>query len=241
VAAPSARLPLYQRLADDIFASIRAGTYAPGTKIPSEHELAAAHGASRPTVRQATDTLIARGVLVRRRGSGTYVRGVPASVDLFSLAGTMISFESRGVALTTKLLGKPRIRTVDDATHPFDGRDVVHIVRIAKAGGTAVLFEALDFDAAHFAGLETVPLAGRSISEVIEHRFGARAIGADQAFRVESLRRDEADALGLRQRTSVLRVDRTLHFERFGSAAHVRMLCPNGPFVFSQRIGGNHA
>lgn len=236
-----ARTPLYQRLADELFAAIRAGDYAPGSKIPSEHELAAEHGASRPTVRQATDLLIARGVLVRRRGSGTYVLGIPATVDLFSLGGTMVSFETQGVALETRLHGAARREPIVDTTHPFVGRDAIRVVRTASAHGTPILLEELDFDATHFAGLEAIDLEGRSISEVVRQRWNARAIGADQAFRVEQLRAADAEALGRKPRTAVLRVDRTLHFDRFGSAAHVRMLCPNGPFVFSQRIGGNHA
>jgi len=235
------RAPIYQRLADELFAAIRAGAYPPGTKIPSEHELADSHGASRPTVRQATDVLIARGVLVRKRGSGTFVRSVPTQVDLFSLGGTMVSFEAGGIAVETELLGVPERLAIHDASHPFVGREVIRIARVASSAGTPVLFEELDFDAAYFEGLADVDLAKRSISDVIARRFQARAIGADQSFRVERLHARDAAPLGLAPRTPVLRVDRTLHFDRFESAAHVRMLCPNGPFVFSQRIGGNHA
>jgi DNA-binding transcriptional regulator YhcF (GntR family) len=64
-------LPLYHQLAEQLFSDIRAGLYAPGTKIPSEHQLAEAFKLGRPTVRQATDSLIQRGILTRRRGSGT--------------------------------------------------------------------------------------------------------------------------------------------------------------------------
>lgn len=233
--------PLYQQLADELEGAIRAGRYAPGARIPSEHELADQHGIGRPTVRQATDTLIARGVLIRRRGSGTYVRGVPASVDLFSLGGTMLSFEASGVALTTSLEGPARSLDADEAGHPFEGRAIVRLRRVAIAEGTPVVLEQLDFDATRFPGIAALDFEGRSISDVVHRSFGVRAIGADQSFRVALLDRADAAALGAKLRQPVLRVDRTLHFDRFESGVHVRMSCPDGPFVFSQRIGGNHA
>ena len=62
---------------------IRAGEYTLGSRIPSEPELARTFGIGRPTVRQATDQLIQKRRLERRRGSGTFVTEPPAEVDLF--------------------------------------------------------------------------------------------------------------------------------------------------------------
>lgn len=237
----ASKVPLYQQLADELEGAIRAGIYAPGAKIPSEHELAEAHGVGRPTVRQATDALIDRGLLVRRRGSGTFVRVAPAAIDLFSLGGTLVSFEARGVALRTELLERPTVVLVDDPAHPLVGRRAVRVERLSRAEGEAVLLEEIDLDAERFPKLATLPLAGRSLSDVIATHYRLRAVAADQSFQVERLDARRAGHLGKRPGTSVLRVDRTLHFTGAASAVFARMLCPNGRFVFSQRIGGQHA
>jgi GntR family transcriptional regulator len=231
-------IPLYHQLAEELFADIRAGTYPPGEKIPSEHELAARYGVGRPTVRQATDSLIQRGLLTRRRGSGTYVRQVPAQVDLFSLAGTLVSFESSGVTLHATLLGKPRLHVVDEAGHALYGREAIRVERLSSAHDEPVLLEELDFDAARFPGLVRMKLAGRSLSEVVETEFRMRPLAADQSFRAARIDAVRAAHLGLRPRTPVLRVDRTLHFPLADAAIHARMFCREGRFVFSQRIGG---
>lgn len=55
--------------------SINNGTFQPGDKLPSEHALAEQFETSRQTVRHATEELVQRGLLVRQRGSGTYVCG----------------------------------------------------------------------------------------------------------------------------------------------------------------------
>lgn len=234
-------LPLYHQLAEDLFAQIQAGALTPGHKLPSEHELAASYGVGRPTVRQATDTLIQRGLLVRKRGSGTYVRSVPTQVDLFSLAGTLVSFERGGIALSSRLVERPHTRMVEgDAEHPLNGRSAVHVVRLSSVDRVPVLLEEIDFDAAHFPGLARLSLQGRSLSYVVEQRYRLRAQSADQSFRVVALERAQARLLGLRAADAILRVDRTLHFASIGGAVFSRMYCRTDRLVFSQRLGGNN-
>jgi len=64
-----------QTLAD----AITSGQYAPGQRLPSESELVNAFGASRPTVIRALRELQLTGVIERRAGSGSYVRGDSAA------------------------------------------------------------------------------------------------------------------------------------------------------------------
>lgn len=49
------------------------GTWAAGTRLPSERALAERFGVSRNTVREALQRLAARGLLQSRRGAGVYV------------------------------------------------------------------------------------------------------------------------------------------------------------------------
>jgi GntR family transcriptional regulator len=233
------RLPLYHQLADQLFAQIRQGTYVPGSKIPSEHELAAQHGIGRPTVRQATDALIQRGVLERRRGSGTYVRSVPAQVDLFSLAGTLVSFERGGLALTSRLLGRPRVIAIDEPGHPHDGAKTCRVIRLSLVDDAPVLLEEIDLAVAHFPGLARLPLHGRSLSELVAERYQMHAQGADQRFRVTALDRARARHLGLPAGAPILHVERTLQFARAEAAVFAKMFCRTDRLVFSQRLQGN--
>ncbi len=234
-------LPLYHQLAERLHAQIEAGTFSPGHKIPSEHELAERYGVGRPTVRQATDALVQRGLLVRRRGSGTFVRKSPAQVDLFSLAGTLVSFERGGLQLTARMLGRPQQYEVTDREHPLVGRAALRLVRVSRLDGVAVLLEELDFAAEHFPGLARSPLQGRSLSELVERQYGMRPQAADQSFRVELLDKERASTLELTRGSAILRVDRTLHFARAEAAVFARMFCRTDQLVFSQRLTGGNA
>ncbi|MEU6308496.1 GntR family transcriptional regulator, partial [Streptomyces chartreusis] len=66
-------VPLYYQLAQQLEAAIEHGALAPGNLLGNEVDLSVRLGLSRPTVRQAIQSLVDKGLLVRRRGVGTQV------------------------------------------------------------------------------------------------------------------------------------------------------------------------
>ncbi len=67
------RRPRYRILADQLVEAIGLGEYAVGSRLPTEHELCAAHRLSRGTVREALRCLEDAGMIVRLPGAGTTV------------------------------------------------------------------------------------------------------------------------------------------------------------------------
>lgn len=59
---------------DTLLSDIARGTHAPGSRLPSERDLATQLGASRPTVREALRRLAEWGLVKARRGSGIVVQ-----------------------------------------------------------------------------------------------------------------------------------------------------------------------
>ncbi len=70
---PAPSLPAYYRLKRRLLGDIEAGTYGADGRLPTEHELCAAHGLSRTPVARALSELAAEGVVVRHRRRGTFV------------------------------------------------------------------------------------------------------------------------------------------------------------------------
>jgi len=83
----SSPVPLYFQVAEQIERAVQEGHLAPGERIANEVALADGLGLSRPTVRQAIQTLVDKGLLVRKRGVGTQVVNAPIrrTVELTSL------------------------------------------------------------------------------------------------------------------------------------------------------------
>ena len=87
--ATSIRLQLSQILRKEI----GEGRFAPGTRIPSERDLAERYGISRASVRESITELIEAGILFRTVGKGTFVSsGRPAAAAPAELKHGGISF-----------------------------------------------------------------------------------------------------------------------------------------------------
>jgi GntR family transcriptional regulator len=234
---PGSPLPLYQQLAEQLSRDISSGSFAPGARLPSEPELARRHRIGRPTVRQATELLVQRGLIERRRGSGTFVRSAPRRVDLFSLGGTLSSFREGGLDLTTKLLGKVTERRVTtDIENPFSERRALLVTRLGSVAKKPVLLERLYFDPDLFVGLDQLQLAGASLSRVVEDRYYLKPTHAEQSFRVEIPAADVRQALGTSARTALLLVKRALFFPRAPRAIFGELYCRTDELVFAQTI-----
>jgi GntR family transcriptional regulator len=236
-------LPLYHQLADWLLLRIRSGEYPPGSRIPSEPALARRFGIGRPTVRQATDLLVRRRCLERRRGSGTWVVAPPERVDLLSLAGTLVSFERAEVPVRTALLQRAkRVHVEPDPENPVSGREAWFVSRVSRAGGEGVLLEDIWLDASRFPDLDRHSLAGRSLSRLVEEQYRLRPESAEQTFRVVGAGARRAGALGCAASQPLLLVKRTLHFPNARAAIFTELACRTDRLVFSQTLGApSHA
>ena len=72
-----AERPKYLQVADTLRTEIADGVFRDGQALMTEEELRIRFGVSRQTVRQAIALLEEDGLVIRRRGSGTYVRHGP--------------------------------------------------------------------------------------------------------------------------------------------------------------------
>lgn len=94
-----------ERVVDHVRRLIQGGELKPGDRLPGERDLALELGLSRPSVRSGLEALEAMGVLVSRRGAGTFIADGPPDLGreplrlLASLHGFSLNemFEARRV------------------------------------------------------------------------------------------------------------------------------------------------
>ncbi|MFI1177100.1 GntR family transcriptional regulator [Streptomyces melanogenes] len=65
---------VYERIADELRESIRAGQLAPGDQLPTEAKLSERFGRSVPTIREALRLLRDEGLVEKQHGRGNFVR-----------------------------------------------------------------------------------------------------------------------------------------------------------------------
>jgi DNA-binding GntR family transcriptional regulator len=135
-------VPLYFQLSQQLEAAIEHGTLAPGSLLGNEIDLAGRLGLSRPTVRQAIQTLVEKGLLVRRRGVGTQVvhSKVKRPLELSSLYDDL---EKAGRRPATRVLCntlQPASAEVAAALGVPEGGEVIRVERLRYAHGEPMAY-----------------------------------------------------------------------------------------------------
>jgi DNA-binding transcriptional MocR family regulator len=114
----------YREIVADFAARIHRGDLPPGTRLPPERQLALQLGVHRSTVTVAYDELAADGLVDRRRGSGTTVRG-----DLWGVAPDWARYLAEGnfgptAPFTERIAAARRIPGVIDLVEGMIGPDL---------------------------------------------------------------------------------------------------------------------
>lgn len=97
------REPIYETIYQDLLKKIEEHVYGEGAKLPTEKELCETFGASKAPVRQALEKLRLEGLIDRRAGKGTFVRGIKKWPHL-DLNGFAQEFSEKASYLTCHTL-----------------------------------------------------------------------------------------------------------------------------------------
>ncbi|MET9499766.1 GntR family transcriptional regulator [Streptomyces sp. NPDC006552] len=138
----SSPVPLYFQLSQQLESAIERGALTPGSLLGNEIELAGRLGLSRPTVRQAIQSLVDKGLLVRRRGVGTQVvhSQVKRPLELSSLYDDL---EAAGQRPETRVLAHapvPASAEVAAALAVGEGEQVIRLERLRLTHGEPVAY-----------------------------------------------------------------------------------------------------
>ncbi|MFI9168932.1 GntR family transcriptional regulator [Streptomyces lincolnensis] len=135
-------VPLYYQLAQQLEAAIEHGVLAPGNLLGNEIDLSVRLGLSRPTVRQAIQSLVDKGLLVRRRGVGTQVvhSQVKRPLELSSLFDDL---EEAGQGPATRVVRNEGVAASADVAAALgvaEGSEVTRLERLRSTHGQPVAF-----------------------------------------------------------------------------------------------------
>ncbi|MFE0641838.1 GntR family transcriptional regulator [Streptomyces sp. NPDC058877] len=130
-------VPLYFQLAQQLEGAVENGSLAPGSLLGNEIDLANRLGLSRPTVRQAIQTLVDKGLLVRRRGVGTQVvhSRVRRPMELSSLYDDLAAAGQRPATRILANRLEPATGPVAAALGVPEGTEVRYLERLRTADG----------------------------------------------------------------------------------------------------------
>ncbi|OUC91738.1 GntR family transcriptional regulator [Streptosporangium minutum] len=216
----SSPVPLYFQVAEQISEAIQRGDLPPGSRLDNEILLADRLGLSRPTIRQAIQYLVDKGLLVRKRGVGTQVvhGQVKRSVELTSLYDDLRRAGQEPATRVLALEPEPADERVAAILGVPTGAQVLRLERIRYAAGEplALLHNWLPVG---LAPLTAESLQERGLYELLRSA-GVRMRVANQRMGARAATATEARLLGERRGAPLLTMLRTTYDDQGRAVEH---------------------
>ncbi|GAB4166032.1 MAG: phosphonate metabolism transcriptional regulator PhnF [Thalassobaculales bacterium] len=190
------RLPgvsLWWQIAESLKADIRAGTYRPGDRLPTELELAERFRVNRHTLRRAVAALAERGILRVEQGRGTFVHEDPIDWPMGQRVRFSEIIERQQRSHAGELLRSAVIPAEEAAAKALGiptGAPVVLLVRLSRVDGRPLSIGDHHFPADRFRGLDaafrrtggiTAALAEFGVADYLRKRTRITARLPDEA------------------------------------------------------------
>lgn len=210
---PNSEMPAHQSIAEWLRTIIVQGTLSPGTKLPAERSFAQSLGVSRMTLRQALDSLLHEGRIVRAVGSrgGSFVAESRVPVDISNLMGLSAQLLKSVHSASSHVLSAqtlPAERAIAEALQLEVGAPVHRIHRVRFAAATPVVLEEMFLPAHLFTGLLERDLTG-SIYAVMDAEYGLAPFSSVEELNPAVVGSGNAEFLEIGAAAAVLGVKRT--------------------------------
>ncbi|HEV2399826.1 MAG TPA: GntR family transcriptional regulator [Candidatus Sulfotelmatobacter sp.] len=215
-------LPAYQRIQGTIVKRLESGMLKPGDLVDSERELARIHRVSLMTARHALTALEREGLVVRRRGAGTFV--APPKIHFNKLMSYTEEMSRRGLAVSSKLISLAIIENEQEIAArlslPATSR-LIKIERLRLGGDEPFAIETCYLSADEFADLTRARLDRASLFSVLEHDHELRIAHADEEIDATTADAHTARLLGIPPGAAVLRIRQQIYSTKAKATLYV--------------------
>jgi GntR family transcriptional regulator len=224
--ARNSSVPLHARISQLLVDLIERGELAPGEQLPPERYLAELFGVSLAPVRQAILDTVSKGLLVRRRGQGTFVRGPGLEEKISILPSLTESLRGQQVEVATRVLRQELVPTPPEITAALEmrGGDSTFLERLAIVSKEPVALLQTYLSARAYPGLVDVSFADQSLYELLRQRYRTTVTRAESVIDVARCSSTEAEKLDVPVGEPLLRVEGTAFAEPRKPVEYFRVL-----------------
>ncbi|MDT2756516.1 GntR family transcriptional regulator [Enterococcus asini] len=208
----------YIYISNDIRNKILNGTYSANEQLPFEKELCVTYEASKMTVKKALDILVSEGLIIKRRGSGTFVKDL--SIDEIERITVANQFrgttalnpgkEVKSKVLSFSVIEAPEL--VISKLNLSPGSFVYDIYRARYIDGQPHVMEKTYMPIDQIPGLKKEHIEG-SIYGYIEEQLGLTIQSAHRQITVRKADETEAEYLDLQAGDPVAVAEQIAYFD----------------------------
>jgi GntR family transcriptional regulator len=211
-------IPYYLQLIDILKEKVQFGSWVPGDQIPGEQDLCEIYGVSRTVVRQALLELELEGVIIRRKGKGTFISPPKISEGLVQkLTGFYQDMVERGLKPITKVLHQ-NVNPANDKVARFlnikTGEMVIEILRLRFINEEPIQLVTTYIPFEICPALASVDLTNRSLYEYLENDAGIFIAKGSRFIEAVLANETEAALLGIERGAPLLMLDSISYSEK---------------------------
>ena len=190
----------YSQIANDIRRKIINGDYSSNQQLPVESEIGKVYDASKLTVKKALDILVSEGLVIKRRGSGTFVKTLSnQEMDKITVGNQMrgttaFSPEKEVSSIILDFQVVAASKDVSQQLAISEDSFVYSIYRVRLLDGKPAVIENTFMPVEAIPGLNRQHLEG-SIYEFIEDGLGLKIQSAHRIITVRKVTDFEAEQL----------------------------------------------
>lgn len=208
----------YQKIAADIKEDILKGRFKPNEQLPFEKDLCEKFNASKMTVKKALDLLVSEGLIVKRRGSGSFIkditneeiRGIIEKKQFSGLTNTNL-----GLEVKSKILDFRIVNADEEVANVFkiDVDDFVYLIhRVRYVEGEPLVIEKTYIPLAIAQGLKRSDTKG-SIYNFLQKKLHLKIQSAHSTVRAKKSDECDKENLLLNDDEPIIEVERVGYLE----------------------------
>ncbi len=212
-------VPQYRKLYEILRKHILEGMFTEGDLLPSENELCAVHGITRPTVRQALEELVKEGLIIKRQGKGSIVRKPLQSIGILSIAGTASAIGHS--LLKTTMLQRPVVKSwPEDFPFELSGTEkeagCIYMERLRFINDLPLFYDINHLPNLNIPRLTRRSFENKSLFDILRHDYQIEIKGGEQ--KLKAILPDEriSNLLKLQTGQPLLYLERKFHTNKEG-------------------------
>src|SRR6266404_6464306 len=205
-------MPAYRKIQATILKRLESGQLKPGDAVDSERELARIHRVSLMTARHALTALEREGMVVRRRGSGTFI--APPKIHFNKLMSYTEQMAGRSLGASSKVLFLKAVASDHEAAARLSlppTSNVIKLERLRHAAGEPLAFETCYLNGPEFSGLLDAPVGRESLFALLERNYNVELGYADEEIDATAADPRIAELLAVPRREPLLRIRQVIY------------------------------
>ncbi len=233
------RTQLYYQIYEIIKQNIKTGIYPVRSLIPSEENIATSFNVSRITVRKALDLLVMDGLIIRKRGVGTFVLPEKVEQELNKVIDFNDDMKKHGYDYSTKMIVNEIVPSTNKLSQALDLPNnalLIHIKRLRLMNNEPMCIESAYFSYDRFPKIYGIDFSSISLRDTLKKEYNVDWAYSYQKLLAIKANQDTEDLLQISKNDPILYVERVSYQNNNFPGEYIEIFYRSDSYYFVSKL-----